>query len=156
MRSASARYYDGPVSDHFDGTRFFDLHGPTPRTFAEQLRWWREGGRAQWPEWAPSPYSDTPPARVTSDDWRVGTPARSRCSPNPSTVGGDDDWRFTWAVMAGISYAINQNLALDLGYRFLDIQDGKAVRTVLPTGGTIDYKDLYSQEVRLGFRWLVD
>src|SRR5947208_16648672 len=71
LRSASARYYDGPASDHFDGTRFFDLHGPTPRTLGEQLRWWREGGRAQWPDWAPSPYSDKPPARVTSDAWRI-------------------------------------------------------------------------------------
>ena len=25
LRSATARYYDGPVSDHFDGTRFFDV-----------------------------------------------------------------------------------------------------------------------------------
>src|ERR1051325_4647443 len=51
--------------------RFFALHGPPPRTLGEQLRWWREGGRAQWPEWAPSPYSDRPPARVASDDWRI-------------------------------------------------------------------------------------
>ena len=71
IRTASARYYDGPVSDHFDGTCFFDLNGPTARTLGEQLRWWREGGRAQWPEWAPSPYSDRPPARVASDDWRI-------------------------------------------------------------------------------------
>jgi len=27
IRSAAARYYDGPVSDHFDGVRFFDPHG---------------------------------------------------------------------------------------------------------------------------------
>ena len=27
IRSAAARYYDGPVSDHFDGLRFFDPHG---------------------------------------------------------------------------------------------------------------------------------
>jgi hypothetical protein len=71
IRTAAARYYDGPVSDHFDGTRFFDLHGPTPRTLSDQLRWWREGGRAQWPEWAPSPYSDAPPASIASDNWRI-------------------------------------------------------------------------------------
>ena len=64
LRSATARYYDGPVSDHFDGTRFFDVNGPTPRTLADQWRWYREGGRQKWPERAPSPYSDKPPARV--------------------------------------------------------------------------------------------
>ena len=71
LRTATARYYDGPVSDHFDGTRFFDEHGPTPRTLADQFRWWREGGREPWPERAPSPYSDKPPVRVASDDWRI-------------------------------------------------------------------------------------
>ncbi len=30
-RSALARYYDGPVSDHFDGVHFFDPHGMPPK-----------------------------------------------------------------------------------------------------------------------------
>src|SRR5205814_7827411 len=64
LRSASARYYDGPVSDHFDGTRFFDVHGPAPKTLADQWRWYRDGNRQKWPAWAPSPYSDRPPERV--------------------------------------------------------------------------------------------
>ena len=71
VRNAAARYYDGPPSDHFDGTRFFDVNGPTPRTLADQWRWWREGKRAKWPEWAPSPYSDTPPRRVEGAQWRI-------------------------------------------------------------------------------------
>jgi L-ascorbate metabolism protein UlaG (beta-lactamase superfamily) len=71
LRSATARYYDGPVSDHFDGTRFFDLNGPTPRTLADQWRWYREGNRQKWPEWAPSPYADKPPARVEGPEWRI-------------------------------------------------------------------------------------
>ena len=71
LHSATARYYDGPVSDHFDGTRFFDLNGPTARTLADQWRWYREGNRQKWPEWAPSPYSDRPPARVDGPEWRI-------------------------------------------------------------------------------------
>src|SRR6185503_5171437 len=71
LRSASARYYDGPVSDHFDGTRFFDVHGSTARTLADQWRWYREGNRQKWPEWEPSPYSDRPPARVDGPEWRI-------------------------------------------------------------------------------------
>ena len=31
IRSAAARYYDGPVSDHFDGVRFFDPQGAPPQ-----------------------------------------------------------------------------------------------------------------------------
>jgi L-ascorbate metabolism protein UlaG (beta-lactamase superfamily) len=59
--------YDGPVSDHFDGTRFFDPDG-APLRLSEMLRWQFDRGRERrkWPEWAPSPYSDTPPPSVTS------------------------------------------------------------------------------------------
>src|SRR6185437_1309834 len=58
--------YSGPVSDHFDGLHFFDPDGARPRTLGEVLRWQFGGkrNRAQWPDWSPSPFSDTPPARV--------------------------------------------------------------------------------------------
>jgi L-ascorbate metabolism protein UlaG (beta-lactamase superfamily) len=71
LRSASARYYDGPISDHFDGTRFFDPHGVSPRSPFDLLRWQLQGGGAKWPAWAPSPYSDKPPSRVTGANWRI-------------------------------------------------------------------------------------
>ncbi|MBO0752275.1 MAG: MBL fold metallo-hydrolase, partial [Bradyrhizobiaceae bacterium] len=71
----SGYYYDGPVSDHFDGTRFFDPQGAPLRSRADVLRWmigrrWR-GTRAPWPAWAPSPYVDRPPARVDDASWRI-------------------------------------------------------------------------------------
>ena len=64
LRAASARYYDGPVSDHFDGTRFFDPKGAQPRSVIDLIRWRLTGTRASWPEHSPSPYSDRPPAQV--------------------------------------------------------------------------------------------
>lgn len=65
--------YDGPASDHFDGTHFFDPDGSPPKTLREVLRWQFGGGRQRqiWPEWAPSPHSDTPPARVDGDKARL-------------------------------------------------------------------------------------
>jgi L-ascorbate metabolism protein UlaG (beta-lactamase superfamily) len=63
-----SRYYNGPVSDHFDGERFFDPHGAPPRSRRDLLRWMVDrrlrGTRAKWPPAAPSPYADHPPARV--------------------------------------------------------------------------------------------
>ena len=58
--------YAGPVSDHFDGTHFFDPDGVPPKSLREVLRWQFGGDRQRsaWPEWAPSPYADTPPPRV--------------------------------------------------------------------------------------------
>jgi L-ascorbate metabolism protein UlaG (beta-lactamase superfamily) len=70
-----SRYYAGPVSDHFDGERFFDPHGAPPRGRRDLLRWMADrygrGTRAKWPAWAPSPYADRPPARVEGAGWRV-------------------------------------------------------------------------------------
>lgn len=47
------RYYSGPPSDHFDGTRFFNPGGTPPNSFGDLLRWQREGGRAEWPGTVP-------------------------------------------------------------------------------------------------------
>jgi L-ascorbate metabolism protein UlaG (beta-lactamase superfamily) len=65
--------YDGPVSDHFDGLNFFDPDGVPPKSLGEVLRWQFGGGRnrAEWPEWAPSPYADTPPSRVDGGKVRL-------------------------------------------------------------------------------------
>ena len=67
------RNYEGPVSDHFDGTRFFDPDGSPPKSLGEVLRWQfgPDRQRQPWPEWAPSPYADTPPPRVTGDKVRL-------------------------------------------------------------------------------------
>ena len=49
------RNYEGPVSDHFDGTRFFDPDGSPPKSLGEVLRWQFGSGRtrADWPDfWA--------------------------------------------------------------------------------------------------------
>jgi L-ascorbate metabolism protein UlaG (beta-lactamase superfamily) len=48
-RPRGSRYYQGPLSDHFDGTRFFNPDGAQPSGFADFLRWQVSGGRAQWP-----------------------------------------------------------------------------------------------------------
>jgi len=70
-----SRYYQGPVSDHFDGERFFDAYSVSPRSRGTLLRWlidrhWR-GTKAKWPPWAPSPYADRPPQRVEGNRWRI-------------------------------------------------------------------------------------
>ena len=45
LRPPSARYYDGPVSDHFDGTRFFDPHGSPPKSLADAAALVHAGAR---------------------------------------------------------------------------------------------------------------
>jgi L-ascorbate metabolism protein UlaG (beta-lactamase superfamily) len=71
FRAMPFTYYNGPVSDHFDGTRFFDRDGMTPKTFADEWRWYREGNRAKWPARVENEFADMPPARVAGNTWRI-------------------------------------------------------------------------------------
>jgi L-ascorbate metabolism protein UlaG (beta-lactamase superfamily) len=63
--------YAGPVSDHFNGTHFFDPDGASPKPLWKVLRWQMTKQAAKWPEWAPSPCADTPPPRVTGAGARL-------------------------------------------------------------------------------------
>ena len=70
-----SRYYNGPVSDHFDGARFFTPRAAPPRSRRDLFRWyvdrhWR-ATKSKWPVWAPSPYADRPPTRVEGATWRI-------------------------------------------------------------------------------------
>lgn len=71
LRLAQARYYDGPVSDHFDGVRFFDRHGAPPKSLTDLARWWFTSKESKWPDWAPSPYADRPPPQVHNPACRI-------------------------------------------------------------------------------------
>ncbi|MCB8819140.1 MBL fold metallo-hydrolase [Microvirga rosea] len=57
-------YYSGPVSDHFDGTRFFLPSQPPDKGLGELLRWRLGNRRTAWPKRYPSPFQDKPPEAV--------------------------------------------------------------------------------------------
>lgn len=64
------RYYRGPPSDHFDGTRFFNPGQPsTDRGLAALLRWKLAGGGARWPRSVAvnpaTPHAQVGPLRIT-------------------------------------------------------------------------------------------
>ncbi|MCE7030412.1 MBL fold metallo-hydrolase [Jiella avicenniae] len=47
-------YHSGPVTDHFDGTRFHNLGQRAPdRSFRDLLKWQFAGERAKWPDHVP-------------------------------------------------------------------------------------------------------
>lgn len=67
-------YYQGPKSDHFNGTRFFNPDGVAPGTLRDFLRWkWSGGDRAvPWPKSYPSLFSKArPDERVEGAGLRV-------------------------------------------------------------------------------------
>ena len=65
--------YTGPISDHFDGTRFYDRDGMPPKTLGEVLRWQFGGGRDRhpWPDWVENTFADTPPPNVIGNTARM-------------------------------------------------------------------------------------
>lgn len=72
-----------------------------------------------------------------------------------SSIEGDGNWNFAWALMAGVSYAVNQNLSVDLGYRYLNLGDAKTKGVTDSFGQTtgLKYNNIQAHEVRLGLRY---
>jgi L-ascorbate metabolism protein UlaG (beta-lactamase superfamily) len=64
-------YYSGPVSENFDGLRFFAPGGDAPRNFLDLMRWQFGGGRTAWPESLPPLPQARPELRVGGNEVRV-------------------------------------------------------------------------------------
>lgn len=59
-------YYKGPVSDHFDGIRFFNLGGVEPGAFLDLMKWQLGGGRSRWPRFRETNFPNIRPSRSVS------------------------------------------------------------------------------------------
>jgi L-ascorbate metabolism protein UlaG (beta-lactamase superfamily) len=67
-------YYSGPVSDHFDGSHFFNPGGVEPGGLRALLKWQFGGGgnRSRWPKAVVSPFLPAKPmVRVDGEDLRI-------------------------------------------------------------------------------------
>ena len=65
-------YYQGPVSDHFDGVRFFNPGQPGPKGRLAFLRWQLGDRGVAWPSAFPSPVqADRPPQSYTENGFRI-------------------------------------------------------------------------------------
>lgn len=80
-------------------------------------------------------------------------PGAAACSGAGSTrvaLNGKTDWRFTYALMAGVSYDVTDRLKLDVGYRFSKISDGD----LFGGSGLNGFDDgLARHEIRAGLRF---
>lgn len=70
-RKSKNPYYQGPVSDHFDGERFFNPSRRGVKSSSDLFRFMLERGAQPWPDAHPSPFSDRPPHRVIGRDMRL-------------------------------------------------------------------------------------
>jgi L-ascorbate metabolism protein UlaG (beta-lactamase superfamily) len=135
------RYYTGPVSDHFDGVRFFDPGGASPKGRRELLRWLvgrrRRGTRAKWPVWAPSPYIDRPPTRVEGAIWRISYVGHA--SFLIQTAGCNILLDPVWSKRASPLRFIGPRRVNDPGIAFSDLPP---IHVVLVSHGHYDHLDV--------------
>ncbi len=73
--------------------------------------------------------------------------------------GSEAGGGLAWALMAGLGYKINDKLTLDLGYRYMNFGDLPRVDIANVTGGdggSVEWQNVSSHDIRLGMRWTLD
>jgi opacity protein-like surface antigen len=73
----------------------------------------------------------------------------------PNQYAHKTSWKFSWNVMAGVSYDVTQNVKVDVHYRLLDAGSYTSLPSVLTLAPGVT-KELVSQEVRVGVRLTSD
>ncbi len=69
--SCTPVYYDGPVSDHFNGQRFYNPTQQSRKGFGDTLRWMLQRKRPVWPQFQELAITDQPPQRVEGRELRL-------------------------------------------------------------------------------------
>ena len=73
-----------------------------------------------------------------------------------STIGTGAKWTFSWAAMAGVSYAFSPAFLIDASYRYLSLGEARNTVSMVPSAlGDVTYGNLTAQEFRLGLRYLI-
>lgn len=101
---------------------------------------------------------------VRWDDLHGGAYCAGDACTAPALVGtgsrpGESDWRFTYALMAGVAYDVSENMKIDLGYRYKAIDGGDmfgwgpAAAAAGATGTQGSDPGLASHEIRVGLRY---
>jgi opacity protein-like surface antigen len=87
-------------------------------------------------------------------DTNIGAPALGVSNGNSSK------WNFAWALYAGAAYHVTPNFSIELSYRYVSLGDGTTKDLTFAGGGNptfnpIQFKNVYSNDIRLGVRWLL-
>ena len=114
--------------------------------------------------WCITPYvgGGVGTARVTIanfTDSGVATlpPAVGGVGPSLVSAATGSQWNFAWALHAGLSYKVNPNMAIELGYSYVNLGNGTTgVDSAFDhsAGGHVfQFHNITSNDVKLGVRW---
>ena len=74
-----------------------------------------------------------------------------------ASAANGSQWNFAWALHAGLAYQVNQNMAIELGYSYVNLGDGTTGADTTfdhSAGGHVfQFHNITSQDVKLGVRW---
>ncbi len=80
---------------------------------------------------------------------------------NPALGFSTDNskWNFAWALHAGAAYHVTPNFTIELSYRYVNLGNGATKDLLAPDGSNptfnpINFKNVYSNDIRLGVRWM--
>jgi opacity protein-like surface antigen len=97
---------------------------------------------------------------VSWDRPRIGLDCVDHTSSCPASSGlwvagrGAEEWRFTWALMAGLAYDLTEDFKIDLGYRYRRIDGGDMFSWNSAAGpGRATNGDIDMHELRIGLRY---
>lgn len=88
--------------------------------------------------------------------WQDVTPLAPGGGSSSFGVGRNtSQWNMAWALYAGVTYNVTKTFKVDLSYRYLNL--GSASEIIDCDGGcggtTLNFKNLYSHDFMLAFRW---
>lgn len=84
----------------------------------------------------------------------VAAGAGGTSSVSTVTYEGNQSWLFSYAIMAGFSYDLSENLKLDAGYKYTNIATG-AIIDDIGGGASVDHAALGIHAFRVGLRYQV-
>lgn len=96
---------------------------------------------------------------LTNSAYCVGGACPAPALVGSSTHGGESDWRFTYALMAGVAYDLTDNMKVDLNYRYRNVAGGdmfgwdSATAAAGATGIQASDPGFSSHEIRVGLRY---
>jgi opacity protein-like surface antigen len=82
-------------------------------------------------------------------------------SPGTYFAEGASKTNLAWAAHAGLAYKVNSNFTVELAYRYLDMGTaahgfGRSYDGTNAGQSSFQYRNITSQDVRLGLRWNLD
>ncbi len=81
-------------------------------------------------------------------------------APTLSYADPASKWNFAWALHAGLSYKVSNNVSFEFAYRYVDL--GKALSGDIvsydgaQTIGPMHFRNITSHDLKFGVRWLLD